>query len=613
MFRITLSRGLPRVLLCASLAAAAPHLALAEDSASITITATRTPIRVSDAVAEVNVIDRAALDRATGRTLAELLAQQPGLQMTSNGPGKISGVFFRGLEARHTMLLVDGVRIFSATVGTPSLDNLPLEAIERIEIVRGPMAALYGNGAVGGVIQVLTRRGSKGFSANAKLSVGSNGYAQSAGGFGLSDGSFDIAAQVQNTGTLGISATNAKVPFGSYNADRDGWRQNAGTARIGWQLREDWRVELFTLQSQARTGVDDGPGADAQARLATRSTSLALDGQVTPIWKTRLIASQASDVYDTLSSASAFATLGAIVTQQRQFAWQQTVATPLGQVLGLVDRLEEHVSRPGQPFAVSDRHIDGVALGLDGAAAGHVWQANLRRDRNSQFGGATTGALGWGWAFAPAWRVGASLGSSYVAPSFNQLYFPNFGSPTLQPEEGRHAELSLRYTVGAHSLRVAEFGNRYRGFITSGPLPVNLPRATIRGSSVSYEGSWRDWTLAASLDHADPRNDTVGNANYGLQLPRRAKDIARLAADWQGSGFSAGATLGAFASRFDDAANKTRLGGYALLDLRADWVLAPGTRLGLKINNLGDKRYETALGYNQPRREVFVTLRWSMR
>ena len=126
-------------------------------SETVVVTATRTPLRISDAVAEVTVLDRAALDRAEGRTLVELLAQQPGLQTSGNGGlGKTSSVFIRGLEARHTLLLVDGVRVYSATVGTPSLDNLPLEAIERIEIVRGPMSSLYGNGAMGGVIQVFT-------------------------------------------------------------------------------------------------------------------------------------------------------------------------------------------------------------------------------------------------------------------------------------------------------------------------------------------------------------------------------------------------------------------------------------------------------------------------
>ncbi len=601
---------------CASGGLGARAQALPTETAaqSIVVTATRTPIQASDAVAEVTVLDRAALDRAAGRTLVELLAQQPGLQFSSNGGvGKTSSLFIRGLEARHTMLLVDGVRIFSATVGTPALDNLPLEAIDHIEIVRGPMSALYGNGAVGGVIQVFTRRGTQGLTANAKATAGSNDYGLVSGGVGYGNGTVDIAAQAQGLSTRGVSATNPNVPFGSYNPDRDGFQQQGGSLRLGWQTGGDWRVEGLALESKGLGGVDDGPGANAQARLATRVAAISAAGTLLPGWKTRLATSRATDIYDTVSSASAFAALGAIATVQRQLAWENTVATPVGTLLALVDRLDEHVSKPGAPFDVTDRHIDGLALGLDGAAGGHVWQASLRRDRNSQFGTANTGALGWGYALMPALRVAASLGTSYVAPSFNQLYYPSFGNPNLVPEEGRHAEVNARYTAGEHAVHLAVFDNRYRGFITSGPQPVNLPEATIKGLTLAYDGHWGDWALAASIDHTDPRNSSAGTANYDKVLPRRAKDIARLGADWQAGPWTAGATLGAFSHRFDNTTNTTDLGGYATVDLRAEWQFAPGLVMGAKLNNVGNKAYETALGYDQPGREGFVTLRWALR
>lgn len=581
---------------------------------TITVTATRVPVRVSDVVAEVTVLDRAAIERSEGRTLVELLSQQAGLQFTSTGGlGKNSGLFIRGLESRHTLLLVDGVRVFSATVGSPSLDNLPLEAIERIEIVRGPLSSLYGSGAFGGVIQVFTRRGGQGLSANAKASAGSHGYGQAAAGVGFGDGRFDAALQVQHTQTRGISATNPQVPFGSHHPDDDGFRQNAGSLRLGWQLSPGWRVDAMALQSTGKSDLDDGPGGSAQAELENRLGSVALSGSVLPGWRTRLFVSDATDSYETLSSASAFASLGVISTRQRQYGWENSFDTPAGTLLALAERMEEEVSRPGQPFDVSQRHIDAVAAGLSGTAGAHSWQASLRHDRNSQFGKQNNGALGYGFAITPAWRVGASVGASYVAPSFNQLYFPNFGNPLLVPEEGEHAELSLRWTAAEHSLRAAYYEHRYRGFITSGPQPVNLPKAKIDGVTVSYEGRWRALDLTASLDHTDPRNATAGNANNDKLLPRRAQRAARLGADWNGGSFSAGATLAAFSHRFDNAANTVRLGGYGTLDLRAEWTLAPAWRLGLKLNNAGDKRYETALGYNQPGREGFVTLRYAMR
>lgn len=608
-------RSVRRSALCLSLALAASAATAQEQ---VIITATRVPVPVNQLVAEVTVIDRATIERNEGRTLVELLAQQPGLQFASNGGlGKTATLFIRGLEGRHTLLLVDGVRVGSATVGTPSLDNLPLEAVERIEIVRGPMSAVYGSGAFGGVIQVFTRQGDAGWRANAKLSAGSQRYQQAAAGASWGAAGVAIAAQLQHTDTRGASASNERAPFGSFNPDRDGFRQNAGSVRLGWQPGEDWRFELLALQSTGLTQLDDGLGADARAELDNRVVSLSAQGSVLPGWRVRLALGESRDAYETLASASPFAALGVISTRSRQASWENTWDTPLGAALLLLERTSERVGRPGAPFSVRERDIDAVALGLNGNAGPHSWQASVRRDRNPQFGSVSTGALAYGFSFSPAWQIGASWGSSQTLPSFNQLYFPNFGNPNLLPEEGKHTELSLRWTQGEHRVRAAWYDYRYRGFISSGPQPVNLPRVEIDGITLSYEGRWRQLDLSAALDHTDPRNATSGNANFGKQLARRARQALRLGADWQAAELSAGASVQAFSHRFEDAANAQRLGGYATLDLRAEWQFARSaagtTALGVRLNNLADKAYETTLGYNQPGREVFLTLRHTLR
>lgn len=581
---------------------------------TVAVTATRTPTRIADTVADVTVLTRADIERADGRTLAELLAQQPGIQFASNGGlGKTASVFIRGLEGRHVLLLVDGMRVGSATVPMPSFDNLPLESIERIEIARGPLSALYGSDAVGGVIQVFTRRAGEGVRGNAKASAGSHGYGQAAGGVAVGQGAFDMAVQVQHTENRGISATNERVPFGSFNPDSDGFRQDAGTLKAGWQFAPDWRLEGLLLESNGITQIDDGPDADARARLRHAVQSVKLSGRIMPAWQTRLSVARSVDVYDTLASASPFTSLGPISSVQRQLAWENEIATPVGTALALLERLEQDVSKTDGQYEQTTRRIDAVGLGINGSAAGHFWQASVRSDRNSQFGHQNTGAAGYGWQLAPAWRVGASLGTSFVAPSFNQLYWPGFGNPALQPEEGRHAELNLRWSAGDHAVRAAWFGNRIRGYIPSGPLPVNVPRARIDGISLAYDGRVAGLDVGASIDHVDPRNATQGSANFDRQLPRRAKNALRAQLDWQQGAWRAGATLAAFSSRYDDAANTTRLGGYGTLDLRADWAFAPDWSAGVRLNNLADKAYETVSGYNQPGRELFVTLRWAPR
>lgn len=598
---------------------AVPALALAAASASaqteldsVVVTATRTEARVAPAVADITVLDREAIERAEGRTLVELLARESGIQLANNGgAGKTSSLFMRGLQPRHMLLLVDGVRVGTAIFGSPSLDNLPLESVERIEIVRGPLSSLYGSDAVGGVIQIFTRRGTQGMRGNAKLGVGSNSFGQAAGGVAFGDGRFDGALQVQHTETRGFSATNERAQFGNFNADRDGFNQNAGTLNLGWQLTSGWRLDGLVLESNGITRVDDGPDADARVKLRNAVQSIKLSGQVNDGWKTRVKLSRSVDVYNALASASSFTDLGPATSVQRQLGWENEVATPIGTALALVERVEQDIDTPGEPYTVRSRSIDAVALGLNGSHAGHSWQASLRNDRNSQFGHETTGAAGYAWQFAPAWRAGASLGTSFVAPSFALLYYPfGFGNPNLEPEHGRHAELNLHWTSDEHQLGLAWYAHRVRGFITSGQAPVNLPYARIRGVTLAYEGRVADIALGAALDHVNARDQD------GEPLVRRAKNTLRVQADRQFGAFSAGASLNAVSSRFDlDETGDpvVRLPGYATLDLRADWRFAPEWRLGLALNNIGDRAYESVVGYNQPGREVYLTLRWTQR
>ena len=578
----------------------------------VVVTGTRTPQRLDQNLADVTVIDRTRLERAAGRTLAELLADEPGVQMSSNGSwGKSSGVYLRGLEGRHTLLLVDGVRYGSSTLGLPVWENIPLDSIERIEIVRGPMSGLYGSDAVGGVVQVFTRRGVAGTGFDASATAGSHGFGGLSAGGRFAQGDVDGNLRIAHVETRGFSSTNEHAQFGNFNPDDDGFRQDSGSLQLGWRIDGGWRADARWLQADGVTQYDDGPGADARAGLRTTLMSLEAGGPVTARWRTVLRVSRSKDDYNTLATASAFTPTGVIGTVQQQLAWENTVATPIGDAVLVAEHLHQAVSRPGAAFVVSERSIDGIAAGLSGSAGAHSWQGNLRHDHNSQFGAQNTGMLAYGYALSAQWRASASLGTSFVAPSFNQLYYPGFGNPALLPEEGRHAEIGLRWSDASRQLRATWFDNRIRGYISSGPAPTNIPRTRIDGLSLS--GEWRvdAWTFAASADHVDPRNASEGTANVGKQLPRRAKNSAKASLDWSQGAWSAGASVSAFGERFDDPANTLRLGGYGTLDLRADWRFASAWRLGLRLNNAGGKRYETVYGYNQPGRELYLTLRYA--
>ncbi len=582
--------------------------------AGVVVTGTRTPGRIDQALAEVTVIDRVEIERSAGRTLAELLSRQPGVQAWSNGGlGKPASVSLRGLEARHVLLLVDGVRVGSATVGIPSWDNLPLEAIERIEVVRGPLSSLYGSDAVGGVVQVFTRGGRKGLHPHANVTVGSAGHRQAGAGIAAGTGSVDAALEVQALRSDGRSATNPRAPFGAYNPDRDGFDQDALSARVGMALPGGWRADTQLLAARGTTQFDDGPGADARAGLRNRVASAQVGGPVAGDWRTRLSLAESRDDYDTLASASPFASLGVTATRQRQLTWENTLPTAVGTALLVVERVQQDVTRPGRAYAVSQRSITGLAAGLDGSSGAHHWQAAVRRDRNSQFGQPTTGTVAYGYDVTPQVRIAASGGSSFVAPSFNQLYFPGFGNPALLPEEGLHQEASVRWSDAGQVVRAAWVRNRIRGYIPSGPLPANIPRAKMDGLLLSWDGRVGDWTVGASAEMLEPLNDTAGTANFGRTLPRRAAESARLSADRRVGPWSFGGSLQKVGQRFEDAANTQPIAGFTRMDLRAERALGTDWSLGLRLDNVTDRRYETTLGYDQPARAAFVTLRWAPR
>lgn len=576
----------------------------------IVVTASRTPMRVDQALADVTVIPREAIEQAGAQNLPQFLSQQAGVQVSSSGGlGMASSIFLRGMEARHTLLLIDGVRYGSATVGTPIWENLPLALIERIEIVRGPMSGLYGSDAVAGVIQVFTRKGQTGWHPHAALTVGTDQLRQTGAGVAFGQGVIDGAVDLQHTQTRGFSATQPQAPFDNYNPDRDGFHQDAASARLGLAWGSGWRADAHMMQSDGISQFDDGVGADARAKLRAQVAGVAVKGQWAPAWGTVLRLSRSADDYATIESSSPYS-LGAVATVQRQFSWENTRPSPVGEVLVLAERVQQNVSRDGAPFAVSERTIDGVALGLQGQRDLHQWQANVRHDRNSQFGSQVSGAVGYGYQFMPAWRVAGSLGSSFVAPSFNQLYYPGFGNPNLVPEEGLHKELSLRWALSSQALKLTWFDNRIRGYISSGPAPVNVPRTQINGLSLSHSLTWGLASLETTIEHVDPHNVTPG-ANWGKQLPRRAQDSVKISGEVKQGAWQWGGVFNAYNQRFDDLANTVRVGGFATLDLRADWQVAREWRLGWRLNNVSDKRYETVYGYNQPGREAQMTLRYS--
>ncbi len=565
------------------------------------VTATRNPTRTDDLVSEVVVVKRDQIEASTARTLPELLARTAGLQMSANGAtGKTSSVFIRGTESRHTILLIDGVRYGSATAGTPSWDNIPVDMIERIEVLKGPASALYGSEGVGGVVQIFTRQGKQGFHPYASATLGSERWRQWTGGFTGGQGAWTWALGLQQLRERGLSSTNPKVQFGNFNVDVDPFSQDAINASVALQINPDWRVDASMLYSDGVSHFDDGAGVDARSAVRAATLQAGVRGKLMPGWQTELRFAQGTDTANVITAV----TPGAFKTQQDQWTWQNNIDTPLGVLLAGLEHREQRVSG-STAYSVTQRTIEGVFAGLSGNQGNHSWQVNARRDSNSQFGASSTGFAGYGYRISPAWRVNASHGTSFVAPSFNQLYFPGFGNAALQPETAKNTDLGLTWAAGGHEVKLVRFDNKIRGYMTNTTLPINIPRSRIDGWTLGYEGKVGAWGLRAGLDTLNPRNEANGR-----QLPRRAKEQLSLGADRRTGAWRYGASLLHVGTRFDDAANARRLDAYTTLDLHADWQVARDWSLQAKVNNLTDRQYETSYGYNQPGRAVYFTLRW---
>ncbi len=594
---------LPVRLAALSLALAAAFPASAQTSAlgETVVTATRSPTRADQLVSDVTVVDRQAIENSTARTLAELLARTAGVQMSaSGGLGKTSNIFIRGTESRHTILLVDGVRLGSATAGTPSLEGIPVEMIERIEILKGPASALYGSEGVGGVVQVFTRKGRDGFHPYATLGAGSEGYVLASAGLSAGQGAWRYALGLQHVQDKGFSSTNPKVQFGNYNADRDPFKQDAVNASASYEFSKDWSVDVGALYSDGVSNFDDGPSVNSQNAVRALAANIGLKGRLAANWQSELRFTQGDDTSNVIQATVP----GAFKSEQSQWSWQNNIDTAVGMVLAGLEQRTQKVSG-STAYTVTQRDIESVFAGLHGNAGSHSWQANVRHDSNSQFGGSTTGFAGYGYRFTPNWRANASYGTSFVAPSFNQLYYPGFGNPNLQPEEGKNLDLGLTWTQGSHEVKLVRYDNKIRGFMTNTTLPQNIPHARIEGWTLGYEGSIDALALRAAYDALDPRNEVSGK-----QLPRRAEQQVTLGADWASGPWKLGGSLLYVGERFDDAANVRKLGAYTTVDLSADWQFSKDFGLQLKLNNVTDKVYETAYGYNQPGRGAYLTLRW---
>jgi vitamin B12 transporter len=577
----------------------------------IVVTAARSPQRLLDLVADVTVIDADEIARGGLLGIVALLARQPGVEIVQNGgPGATAGVFLRGANAAQTLVLVDGMRVASASSGATALEAIPPEQIERIEILRGPASSLYGADAIGGVVQVFTRRGTGGVHANTSLAYGTyDTGSASAGATAGNDGGRGsvVVAGRRSAGFNAIS--NPANP--SYDPDRDGYRDASVSASGELQLAAEHALSVRYFKSRLDNQFDAKDAFDDRTITTLTSWQVALDDRFAPSWRSRV---SAGDGSDRSVSRTAFGEFP-FVTHQRQYAWQNDLALPAGALTLALERREERVSS-NAGFAVDARDTNAVTGIYRLVAGDHAVQANLRHDDGSPFGGKTTGALAWGYRFLPQWRVTAGAGTAFKVPTFNDLYFPGFSNPDLEPETSRNIEGGVQVNGARDALRwqarAVAYRNRVDDLIVfqcdaSSCRPNNVARATLEGITLAGDAQWRDTALSAALDLQSPKD-----ADSGHLLPRRARRHGVVSLAQAFGALRVVGEVSASSARFDDAENMRRLAGYAVVNVAFEWALDSRTTLFVRGENVLDRDYELAADFATGGARVFGGVRWQM-
>ena len=579
----------------------------------VLVTATRTEIALRDSLSPAQVIGRAEIERSQATSLQQLLAGRAGINLTNTGGlGKQTSLFLRGAGSNQLLVLVDGVRIGSATAGLPALQDLTVELIERIEIVRGPHSSLYGADAIGGVIQIFTRRERSGLQPRAMVGAGSNHLREASAGIGGGNERGWFGADFAFLRTDGINAcegTAAGWGAGCFaeEPDRDGYRNRSASLRGGGKFGDAWTLEGSALRAEGYNHYDGSWANYSETVQQVYTGKLRYAPSARMAWQATV--GRSRDESDDFGSAGF---VGGLQTRRDQAALQGDFQLKPGQQLTAgADWLDDHITG-STAYDVDSRDNTGVFAEYQGRFGPQQLQAGLRYDDNEQFGSHTTGNLGWGWHFDGGLLLSARYSTGFRAPSFNDLYYPYYGNPDLQPEESKNLNLALSGQVQAWRWTLDVFENRVDDLISFDSttfLPGNIDTARLRGGEITVATTVAGWDLSAQYSHVDPRNRSQG-ANRGKLLPRRARDTGRIDLDRDFGDFAFGTTVNAAGSRFDDAANLVRVGGYATVDLRVEYAFHSDWTVLARVTNLFDRDYQLVDWYNQPGREFGLNLRW---
>ncbi|NKQ11468.1 TonB-dependent vitamin B12 receptor [Pseudomonas sp. SST3] len=586
------------------------------------VTATRTE-RSFSRIASSTVITREEIERSQAASVLDVLRGLAGVSVSANGGrGKTSSVYVRGTSSQHLLVLVDGIKIGSATAGGASLESIPVEQIERIELVRGPRSSLYGSEAVGGVMQIFTRQGN-GDGLKPYFSVGAGSRSSFDGTAGISGGQgagwFNLGIASESTDGISSRAYRPTAPR-AYEADADGYRELSGLLRGGYRFDNGLELDGSWLHVENHSDYDSRTTSGTRGRFAYSNGGqqvAAGRARFAPLdpWLVTLQVGHSEDNGENFRDGAFYSRFD---TQRDTFGWQNDFSLADEQLLTLGFDYQQDRIDVSDDYAIDSRDNKGAYLQYQARFGRHGVLAGVRRDDNEQFGNHDTGNLGWSYDLRDNLVLSASYGTAFKAPTFNDLYAPDTGftagNPDLKPEESQSYELGLKGGQRWGEWSLNAFETQIDDLIIwtgSNPMqPQNVDVARIRGIEGSAATRLLGWDVATTLTILDPQDRS--KANHGHLLPRRAKRALNIDLDRTIGRFAVGTTFYTASQRYDRASNADaeRLPGYALMDLRGEYRIDESWRLQARLSNLFDREYETAQTYEQPGRAVHFTVRY---
>ncbi|WP_095210273.1 TonB-dependent receptor domain-containing protein [Endozoicomonas ascidiicola] len=585
----------------------------------VVVSATRTAQSVDETLAPVSVITREDIERSQASSVPELLRTVPGVQFYSNGGrGSATSMFIRGASSAQTLVLIDGQRMNSATSGGADLQYLDPSQIERIEVVRGSVSSLYGADAIGGVVQIFTRKGKGEPHLSIRTAAGTENTRELGLNFGGKTGNTKFNFGTSLIETDGFDFTNdenTSSPHKGINLDDDGFRNKSISTSISHLFDNGIEAGVSFSHNKGKLHYDEDTNEknpyNAYSSFENTIFNSYASQSINAIWFTRLdlgfMHSNKQYLGDNIPAGNTVSNTE-LETERHSLLWQNDVSWQENQLLTVgLDYYIDQVDG-SNTYSEDSRYNAAIFIQNQTQLDDSNLQIALRQDKNESYGSNTTGNIAYGYNLTNDLRLIGSYGTAFRAPTFGNLY-GKYGKPSLNPESSKNHEVALKGNESFGSWEISAFQNDIEDMIAYAEgTYFNTDKARIRGLEASIQSRIKGWDVYSAVTIMDPKDQE----NDSL-LTRRARQSFNLSIDRKINSWSVGSTLFAQSESFeyDRDDNPIRLSGFATVDLRLAKQLNKEFKSEFKVTNLMDKEYSTAKGYNAPPRAGIISLTWT--